>query len=266
MNIDKSTFNYNEIIIDKDYDKLKFSRSIAVVFPNDYKVATSNLGFHAIIKNLSKFGFKPIRFFYDTKTKNFYTFDIDKKLNQFDNIFVSISFENDYDNLIFGLKNSFKKFPNFSNRIVIGGSAVTLSPFLFTDISSELAIGDCEIYFKNLISINELRFIDSKKIKNFFSDTYTDIENIKLENGLIKNILNIDFKKKLNNLLSHFNIKYNLFYQNKEPVYSLFILKLLLILPSHKFNSCFIEDNLYKSIVFPFSSINSNPTIPKCNL
>ncbi len=207
---------YDEIWIEKDIEKLKFSKSIAVLYPNEYKVASSNLGFHSIIKNLCHFGSKPVRFFYDKSLDNFISFDSDKRLSQFDNIFISISFENDLENLLSGFKRNFNNISSISNRIVIGGSAVTLSPFLFMDIAKELAIGDSEGYFNNIDQFDKLNFIENIEIKKHFNSINFNDSNY---------FLNFTEREKLNKSLNEFKLNYNRTVELKVPVSSNFISK-----------------------------------------
>ncbi len=224
---------------------LSFSKKVALVYPNEYKVACSNLGFHIIFKNLSFIGHKPVRFFFDRLKGDFISYDTEKKLKDFEYIFISISFENDVENLW----KYFNKFQLKTNKIIIGGSAVSLSPFLFTDIAEKIAIGDSEQYFADFTRIEDLKFIDSEYVKEFFNGKEIfdekEIEINKLidksksifnEKEIIidksKSILNekeinsnlfLGYKRSLNLKLLEFNNKFNKISDTKTPAYSIFI-------------------------------------------
>lgn len=212
-----------EIWIENEIKNLSFSKKVALVFPNEYKVASSNLGFHILIKNLSLIGQKPVRFFFDKDINDFISYDTNRKIRDFEYIFISISFENDVENIW----NYFNKTQLKNNNIIVGGSAVTLSPFLFMDFATNIAVGDSEEYFKNSTSVEDLEFINSAYVKEFFAEKYK-LEKKSRFNFLEKKIdskLLYEFKSNLNSKLIEFNNKFNKTSDTKTPAYSIFITK-----------------------------------------
>ncbi|MFN3411995.1 MAG: B12-binding domain-containing radical SAM protein [Exilispira sp.] len=204
---------FDEIWIEENLRNLKFSKNVALVYPEQFKVGSSNLGFHILIKNLISIGHKPVRFFYDRANQEFFSYDTDKKINDFQYIFITISYENDLDNLKKGFKSSFKHFPASNNKIIIGGAAVNLSPFLFYDFATEFGIGESEEYFNKSFNIEELDFLKSELIKDHFNNDLFDNKSI------------IEKKKILNNKLLEFKSYYYRVSNTKIPAYSIFISK-----------------------------------------
>lgn len=203
--------SYNEIWIQNEIKKLALSKKLAIVYPNEYKVGSSNLGFHNLYRYLCLTGQKPSRFFFDKKKEQFTSIDTDKNLNEYETIFISISFENDIQNIKKAFLNNFKNFSAINNRIIIGGAAVTLSPFLFIDVSTEIAIGDCEDYFDNFKKIDDINFISNEKVSQYFR---------KIENTIFD-----IYKDSLNSKLQNFKNIYNILHKTKKPAYSVFISK-----------------------------------------
>lgn len=221
---------YNKIEetwIDENIKNLKVSKNVAVAYPNNYKVASSNLGFHIIFKSLCLIGQRPARFFYDKYSNDFLSIDSEKKFNQFDFIFISISFENDLENIINFFKKDLNKNILQNNQVVIGGSAVNLNPFIFLNYSNKLGLGDCEEFFKDFTQLNNLKFLDTSSIKKEFE---IEGSKSKVNENLIKNkkqLLNITLeeKNKINQQLKRIKEKYYQISNSKIPVFSTFISK-----------------------------------------
>ncbi|HQJ40154.1 MAG TPA: hypothetical protein PK449_01205, partial [Exilispira sp.] len=116
--------NFQETWILKSIQNLKVSDDVVIIYPNSYKVGSSNLGFHSIFEQLAKNGKRAARFFIDSRTLKFYSPDTKLRLKSFKNIYISISFENDLINLYKALRQEMGDNASVWPDITIGGAAV----------------------------------------------------------------------------------------------------------------------------------------------
>jgi radical SAM superfamily enzyme YgiQ (UPF0313 family) len=120
-------------------------RAVAV-YPAPYRVGMSNLGFHFLFGSLSRSGALRVeRAFRDTTP---FTLESGSELSRFDLLFFSISYEEDYINLVRMLYESgveiWREKREGSPLIVAGGAAVSGNPFPLVDIVDIFCIGEGE--------------------------------------------------------------------------------------------------------------------------
>ncbi len=140
--------------------------SVALVFPNRYFVAMSNLGFLSIYRTINDIfeanverATLPERedeIFLTRSGKPILTIESQKGLREFDSILFSISFENDYLNLLKILKIS--KIPLRSEDrdenyplIGAGGAAVTINPESIAPFIDFFALGEGEELSRDIV-------------------------------------------------------------------------------------------------------------------
>ncbi len=165
---------YEKFIINRNYT----GQNVALIYPNTYSIGSSNLAIHTIFKFLQNKGYCVHRFFYK-KNQGFISDDTGMLLKDYDEIYVSISYENDFINLIDGLYkasiNILSKERN-NQKIIIGGSAVTINPFLYSYIGNKLYVGEADENF--LVNLYDSAvFQDIVKAGNVVSDYRAYINN-----------------------------------------------------------------------------------------
>ena len=119
----------------------------AAVYPASYRIGMSNLGFHFLFRALSASGrLKVERAFRDTMPV---TLESGSRLSEFPIIFFSVSYEEDYINLVKMLVESgiepMRERRAGSPCIVAGGAAVSGNPFPLLDIADILSLGEGEV-------------------------------------------------------------------------------------------------------------------------
>ncbi len=142
--------------------------SVALVYPNTYYVGMSNLGFQAIYGFLNaredvccERAFFPdrevLKLYEQTKTRLF-SFETETPLADFDIIAFSVSFENDYLNILKILELS--RVPlrsedrtNSDPCVILGGVVTTINPEPLAMFIDLFVIGDGELFFDNFIEI-----------------------------------------------------------------------------------------------------------------
>ncbi|MEW5694169.1 MAG: radical SAM protein [Candidatus Hydrogenedentota bacterium] len=132
---------------------------IALVYPDDYRVAMSNLGFIYLYQQLLKNpGIYVERFF------NVSSDESGSKLSSFNTIFVSIPYENLILNFIDILEASGMGVNKRTNLIIAGGVAVTMNPLLIKDIVDLIYLGEVderlETILYNLLRLKKRDFIE----------------------------------------------------------------------------------------------------------
>jgi len=211
--------NFQETWILKSIQNLKVSDDVAIIYPNSYKVGSSNLGFHSIFEQLAKNGKRASRFFIDSRILKFYSPDTKLRLKSFRNIYISISFENDLINLYKALRQEMGDDASVWPEITIGGAAGNTSPFLFTGIADFMGIGDSEFYFENFDYLFESnRFYDCKQIDEYFKKPLEPFD----EKSIFEDS-NFDNKKNFSTILKIFFQNWNKICDRQIPFASNFI-------------------------------------------
>jgi len=146
--------NKKEIKLISCHENLKRHRlKIALVYPNSYHTAMSNLGFHCILELLcrrNEFFIERI-YFEDGKLqltllKNY------NKLKTFDVILFSISFVNDIENAKKILQLLNIKSSSRSPWLIAGGMGVTIDPLKIADQVDYIFRGEIEDAFDKIIN------------------------------------------------------------------------------------------------------------------
>ncbi len=132
--------------------------SIALIFPNDYASAISNLGFNAVYAMLSRVGFACERFVYDENTQ-LRSIEHNRPLSDFDIWAFSISFESDVLNVLSVFKkshisaSSYKR--NGSPLVIVGGAMTFFNPnslWIVADVIFHGEIEGCPEFFEEMYS------------------------------------------------------------------------------------------------------------------
>ena len=142
---------------------------IALVYPNTYTVGMSNLGFQSVYEQLNQFDNVVCeRFFLPddvTKSNMLRSVENRRKLNEFDLVAFSISFENDYVHLLqilslAGIPLFFKDRGGAYPLIMAGGIASMLNPEPIADFMDFFLIGEADGILAKF-----MRYLDVKKDK-----------------------------------------------------------------------------------------------------
>ncbi|MGB9813144.1 MAG: radical SAM protein [Thermovenabulum sp.] len=133
--------------------------NVALVFPNNYSVGMTNLGFHSIYREINKRRDSLChRAFYYGKGIEPFTIEAQKELSSYDLIGFSISYELDYLNILEVL--SAAKIPLLAeNRdfplIMAGGPAVTFNPEPLSLFFDFFVIGEGEEVIHEIMEVME---------------------------------------------------------------------------------------------------------------
>lgn len=126
----------------------------ALIYPNSRKVGTSNLGLVRVFSLLNEAGISCSVFFLDERglieTRDFvrYVERSFKHLKSFDLVLFSISFQNDFINMVKIIKlTGFSK----ENTIIAGGTAVTINPEPILSFVDAVYLGEAEAGFTEVI-------------------------------------------------------------------------------------------------------------------
>jgi len=134
-------------------------RSIALIYPNKYKVGMGNLAIHFLYDQLNSFNdilcervFLP-----DNKNDLIRSLESNHPLTDFDAIFITVSFENDFENILTILKESgielcSKKRKN-GPLIIVGGPAVTINPNALKYVADGIFIGEVDDQIEDIVDI-----------------------------------------------------------------------------------------------------------------
>lgn len=179
---------------------------VALIYPNTYQVGMSNLGFHAVYRIMnSREDYVCERFFLpdpsDKKRQKLQSMESGRNLNDFDVLAFSISFENDYLNIIEIL--DYSGIPLYANErdnshplIAAGGVACFLNPEPLAPFFDVFFIGEGETILPGFMD----EYSPEKPKNRLLEDLSTNIQGIYVPNlyeisykqdGSIKNIINL---------------------------------------------------------------------------
>lgn len=131
-----------------------------MLFPNNYEVGMSSLGFHIIYETIALHkDFSVKRAFIEDSNQRILTFENKESISSFDIIFITLSFELDYINLFNALKSSNLLY-DYDERnkrnlpiLFIGGPAVTLNPEIVANYIDCIYIGEAETNFNLMLDV-----------------------------------------------------------------------------------------------------------------
>jgi radical SAM superfamily enzyme YgiQ (UPF0313 family) len=169
-----------------------------IVFPNYYGVAMSNLGFLRAYELINKSGFISCdrAFLQDDASKGIISIETRQRLVNYDFIFFSLSYENDFSNILSIL--SAEKIPFLSKDrdesfplIAAGGVIAFLNPEPVAPIFDLMFVGEAEAIFPDFFKIAEN------------GNKYAILENaVKIDGIYVPSAYNFIFDKKRPNVLS----------------------------------------------------------------
>ncbi len=125
---------------------VRMAKNVFVGYPSSYRAGMSNLGFHFVFGELkSRSLMKVERIFVDTSPV---TLESELKISSGDALFFTLSYEEDYLNLVRILIDSGIE-PSREKRgcrpiIVVGGPAVSANPFPMSQVADIISIGEGE--------------------------------------------------------------------------------------------------------------------------
>ncbi|UCF78558.1 MAG: radical SAM protein [Candidatus Eiseniibacteriota bacterium] len=129
---------------------------VALVYPNSYAVGMDNLGFQGVFRLLaSSTSVHCERVFYE-RDRRCISLESHLRLNEFDVVAFSISFENDYINVLRMLKDSAIE-PLASNRdersplLLAGGAATTINPEPMTPFMDAIFLGEADEAIQEIV-------------------------------------------------------------------------------------------------------------------
>lgn len=161
--------------------------NILLIYPNEYSVGINNLGYIGIYEILNRHkGILCERAYIPSDWKrrkfNIYSMETFRPLSEFDVLAFSISFELDFFNVVYILKN--ENIPLFSEErddsyplIIGGGIALSANPEPLADIFDILLIGEGE---ELVLEISDLLIEKKEKLinKKRFFEIIKDIEGV----------------------------------------------------------------------------------------
>ena len=136
--------------------------SIALVYPNSYHVGMSNLGFQVVYRLLNRIddvvcerAFSPVKKTF--RTDGITSFESGKPLREFDVIAFSISFENDYPNVLRTLETAGLPLQSQDRQtqhplVIAGGVACFLNPEPLSPFIDCFLIGEAEAMLEDFCS------------------------------------------------------------------------------------------------------------------
>ena len=136
--------------------------SIALVYPNSYHVGMSNLGFQVVYRLLNRIddvvcerAFSPVKKTF--RTDGITSFESGKPLREFDVIAFSVSFENDYPNVLRTLETAGLPLQSQDRQtqhplVIAGGVACFLNPEPLSPFIDCFLIGEAEVMLEDFCS------------------------------------------------------------------------------------------------------------------
>ncbi len=128
--------------------------TVALAYPNVYRVAMANLGFQIVFRQLSRIpGVLPLRVFLpegeDGRRGTLLTHDHPREVSRSDWLAFSVSYENDYLNVLgmlasAGVPLDWKDRPDPWPLVIVGGIAPSLNPEPLADFADIFVIGEAE--------------------------------------------------------------------------------------------------------------------------
>ncbi|HDS08847.1 MAG TPA: hypothetical protein ENN73_01350, partial [Firmicutes bacterium] len=148
-----------------------YSNNYAVVYPNKYSIAMSNLGFNFLYKELNTRGdSNGERFFYDQDDDEVISLESNRYLNEFEVILFSLTYELDYINLLrLMIKSEIEIFGDRRTRLfpilIGGGAALTINPAPLLKVLDFIYLGNADGDLKRIIdTVNRKDYRDKEEL------------------------------------------------------------------------------------------------------
>lgn len=155
----RNTILRNETIIERFPVPARGALRVIAAYPAPYRVGISNLGFHFLYASLRKSSnFNVERVFADTSPV---TLESESKLAASPVLFFSISYEEDYINLVRMLREA--GVPSLKSErmgrpfVIAGGPAVSANPMPLLDVVDAVALGEGEGTLEEIMRLLEER-------------------------------------------------------------------------------------------------------------
>lgn len=122
---------------------------VALIFPNNYKVASSSLAWSWIQQLLANKGVGVQRFFYEETFKRFYSMEEQRPIDEFSIWLITFQFENDLKNIADilikrGVPLNVLDRADYHPLVIVGGPVNLFNVELITDIADFAFVGDLE--------------------------------------------------------------------------------------------------------------------------
>ncbi len=134
---------------------------VALIYPNSYPLAVSNLGYQVVYNELNNFDdIVCERFVYPSDEEPLRSLESNRPLSDFPIVFCSISFEDDYPRLVALLaaggvelfaKDRAENIGPGSPLVILGGVAVFMNPEPLAPFSDVMVIGEAEPVLSRLL-------------------------------------------------------------------------------------------------------------------
>jgi len=141
--------------------KWKGRQPVALLYPNTYPLAVSNLGFQLVYTLLNQFDHIVCeRFVYPQAGEHFRSLESSRPLSDFPVVFGSVSFEHDFPRLVAMLvaggihplaKDRGSRITAGDPLVVFGGVGVFMNPEPLASFADLMAIGEAEVLLPSLI-------------------------------------------------------------------------------------------------------------------
>ena len=117
---------------------------IALVYPNKYRVGMGNLAVHYLYSRLNSYENIVCErvFLPEKKGDPVRSIEGNHQLSDFKAIFISVSFENDFENVKNVIASERERAKQ--SLVMVGGPAVTINPHTLEDVVDAIFIGECD--------------------------------------------------------------------------------------------------------------------------
>ncbi|MFP4461647.1 MAG: B12-binding domain-containing radical SAM protein [Thermotogota bacterium] len=158
---------------------------VALIFPSSYETAISNLGFHKVFELMNGIeGIQCERFFYDKRFSKYYSLDTFRPLDEFHIWAFSVSFELDFQHIIYLLRK--KGIPTQNSLrtehhplILIGGSVTYFNANALWQTADVIFHGDAEERLQPIMQLLLESFREKKQRIDIFQQL-KDFDNLSI--------------------------------------------------------------------------------------
>ncbi|SHH30986.1 B12-binding domain-containing radical SAM protein [Thermosipho atlanticus] len=204
---------------EKRFKKFNGNQEVALIFPNNYKVASASLAWSWVQQLFWEEGVAVERFFYEKWFRKFYSIETFSPLDQFRVLMFSFHFELDLENIVeilnkLGIPPLAEMRKEYHPTIIIGGPITFFNVELVKPIADIVVVGDLEYNIKNVSEGIKLLLRNKKEGLKYFELVDNILSNILNSRGVLS-LKNYDIKQKFP--VSHFITPYSEF-KNKRLI------------------------------------------------